>query len=66
MDEQTIRNFLVSYGDKVRRARIKLELTQLKLARLIGCSQAIISHIECGYMLPPPHIKKAISEILKV
>ena len=54
MDEKTIRAFLISYGDSVRIARLKANMTQLALSRLIPCSQAIISHIEQGYMLPPP------------
>lgn len=66
MEQDTIRKFLISYGDSVRTARLKANMTQLKLARLIPCSQAIISHIEQGYMLPPPYISKAICEILEV
>lgn len=66
MEQQAIRSFLISYGNSVRNARLKANMTQLQLARLIPCSQAIISHIEQGYMLPPPHILKAIHKILGV
>lgn len=66
MEQQAIRDFLISYGNSVRNARIKANMTQVELSQLIPCSQAIISHIEQGYMLPPPHILKAIHEILGV
>ena len=64
--EQSIRTFLSAYGDRVRTARQNADMTQLELARLIPCSQAIISHIEQGYMLPPPHIYIALQEILEI
>ena len=66
MEQQVTRNYLISYGESVRTARNKAKLTQIALSRLIPCSQAIISHIEQGYMLPPPHILKSIHEILGV
>lgn len=64
--EQNIRTFLSAYGDRVRAARLNADMSQLELSRLIPCSQAIISHIEQGYMLPPPHIQIAIQEILGI
>lgn len=57
MDKSKTREFLIDYGIKIKTARENIGLTQLALARLIPCSQAIISHIECGYMLPPPILK---------
>ena len=63
MKEKFIHKLLLSYGDRIRVARIKAGLRQLDLARALGCSQSVISHIECGYMLPPPRIKKAISDL---
>lgn len=64
MNKQEVRNFLEEYGQKVKVLRKKANLSQLEVAKIVECSQAIISHIECGYMLPPPHIEKAIFELL--
>lgn len=44
--------FLKDYGNYFKQLRLKAKLTQDEVAKSIGCSQAIISHIECGYMLP--------------
>lgn len=59
MEKNNVRSVLISYGIDVMQARKNIGLTQLELPRLVPCSQAIISHIECGYMLPPPHIESA-------
>lgn len=64
MKEQT-RKYLSEYGGAFREMRHNAKLTQLKVARMIGCSQAIISHIECGYMLPPPEIEDALHQIYR-
>lgn len=66
MNKNIVREFLIDYGNEVKTARENISLTQLELAHLVLCSQAIISHIECGYMLPPPHIENAINEILGI
>ena len=63
MNKRAIREFLAVYGNNYREKREKAKLKQLEVAKIIGCSQAIISHIECGYMLPPEHIEKALNEI---
>lgn len=63
MEKQEVRAFLKDYGLRLRNERINAKMTQLQVARIIGCSQAIISHIECGYMLPPPKIETALFDI---
>ena len=52
-----VREWLSNYGNELRQKRKKANLSQLEVAQIIGCSQAIISHIECGYMLPPVNIE---------
>ena len=49
-----VRAFLKEYGDNFKKLRYRANLRQVDVAAQIRCSQAIISHIECGYMLPPP------------
>ena len=66
MEQQATRSYLIAYGDSVRTARNKAKLSQAKLSRLIPCSQAIISHIEQGYMLPPPYFKSTTRDIRSV
>lgn len=58
-----VREWLSNYGNELRRKREKANMTQLEVARTIGCSQAIISHIECGYMLPPEKIETALLDL---
>jgi transcriptional regulator with XRE-family HTH domain len=60
MDKSQVRVFLYAYGKNFREMREKAKLTQLQVADAVRCSQAIISHIECGYMLPPPYIEEAL------
>lgn len=38
-------------GRQIRAARKARGMTQWELARAIGCSQTIISHLEAGYTL---------------
>jgi transcriptional regulator with XRE-family HTH domain len=64
MNKYEVRNFLEVYGQKIKALRVKAKLTQLEVAKICECSQAIISHIECGYMLPPPHIEKSLFALL--
>lgn len=60
-----VRDFLIRYGEYFRSQRKKCELTQLQVANAIGISQAIISHIEQGYMLPPQEIEDSLIELLE-
>jgi predicted transcriptional regulator len=63
VDKNDIRLFLAEYGEVMRSKRHKAKLPQIQVAHFIGVSQAIISHIECGLMLPPKEIENAIIEI---
>lgn len=65
MNKSDVRTYLKDYGRRFRDMREQSELTQLKVAKQVGCSQAIISHIECGYMLPPPRIRGVNSWIVR-
>jgi transcriptional regulator with XRE-family HTH domain len=58
-----VREWLSKYGNELRQKRKKANLYQLQVAQIIGCSQAIISHIECGYMLPPVNIETALLDL---
>ena len=60
------RKWLKNYGDLLRKARKELGMSQLELARKLGCSQAIISFIECGYMLPPLDLEEGLCAILGI
>ena len=62
-NETAVREWLSNYGNEFRRKREKAKLTQLEVAWTLGCSQAIISHIECGYMLPPEKIETALLDL---
>ena len=57
------RRYLKEYGKRLRAKRGKLKLTQLEVAHIIGCSQAVISFIECGYMLPPAEMESELLEL---
>lgn len=63
-NRKDVRSFLKEYGEHFRHLRLKAGLGQLKVANHIGCSQAIISHIECGYMLPPQDIEDRLILLL--
>lgn len=65
IDRYEIRQYLNKYGSEFKNRRIKAEKGQLEVARTIGCSQAIISFIENGYMLPPKVIEIAIDKLYK-
>lgn len=57
------RLFLKTYGKHFRDLRLANNLTQVEVAEMVECSQAIISHIENGLMLPPTKIELALIEI---
>ena len=63
MSKSEVRQYLEAYGNGFRHKRKQAGLSQLEVAHIIGCSQAIISHIECGYMLPPSNIERALETI---
>jgi len=47
---------------KLRMARLALGLSQSELAKMSGCSRALISMIENGYVLPRPALAARIAE----
>lgn len=63
METLQIREYLKQYGARLRDMRIKAKLTQLDVARFIGISQAIISHIECGFFLPSDELESALLDV---
>lgn len=64
-NEKVGTKYLKKYGNDFKTMRLKANISQLEVAQEIECSQAVISHIECGYMLPPLHIEKAMLELYK-
>lgn len=63
-EKSLLRTCLRSYGESFREARIKANLTQLELAHKAGISQAIISHIECGFFMPSSEIESLLFDIM--
>ena len=59
----SIEEYLKSYGRSFREKRLAAKMTQLGVARRLNISQAIISHIETGRMLPPLDIEEALTKI---
>jgi transcriptional regulator with XRE-family HTH domain len=55
-----VEGFLMTYGADFREKRLLAEMTQLEVARHLGISQAIISHIETGRMLPPVELEEQL------
>lgn len=60
---ESVEEYLKSYGRSLREQRLRSKLTQLKVARSLGISQAIISHIETGRMLPPIEIEEELFKL---
>lgn len=60
MFEKLMRSYLARYGQKLRAERERTGLTQLDVAKDIGITQAIISHIECGKYLPSEHLESKL------
>ena len=58
-----VEEFLKQYGMAFRDKRLSLGMTQLQVARWLNISQAIISHIETGRMLPPVEIEEALHDL---
>ena len=59
----SVEEYLKSYGRSFREKRLTAKMTQLGVARRLNISQAIISHIETGRMLPPLDIEEALIKI---
>lgn len=63
MRRHHVEEYLKQYGMAFRDKRLRLEMTQLQVARSLNISQAIISHIETGRMLPPKEIEEALHDL---
>ena len=50
----------------MRMARRRLRLTQLDLARRVGCTESQITKIETGRCMPDPWLKEAIAKELQI
>ena len=50
----------------MRDARRRLRLTQLALARRVGCTESLITKIETGRSTPQPWLKEAIARELDI
>ena len=60
-----IRFFLKRYGYNFREMRELTHLRQIDVAKKLGCSQAVISHIETGYYLPSASFEKELLDFYK-
>lgn len=54
------RKYLAYYGDNFKALRAKTGLSQTEVARELKISQSVISHIECGVMLPPSALEEKL------
>ena len=52
MFKELARKYLRRYGNDFKTMREISKLSQIEVAKRLKCSQAIISHIETGQMLP--------------
>ena len=50
----------------MREARRKLRMTQLTLARRVGCTESLITKIETGRSTPQPWLKEVIAGELNI
>ena len=50
----------------MKEARRKLRMTQLALARLVGCTESMITKIETGRAAPHRSLKEAIARELSI
>lgn len=63
---EKVEAFLIEYGECFRRMRYDAKLSEKQVARMLGISQAIISHIETGKMLPPIELEDDLYRIYDV
>lgn len=54
----------MTIGERIRAARKAKGLSQGELARLVGCSDCLISHIERGYSGLPRERREAFADAL--
>jgi ribosome-binding protein aMBF1 (putative translation factor) len=50
----------------MRKARRKLQLTQLALARRVGCTESLITKIETGRSIAQAELREAIARDLNI
>ncbi len=53
-------------GEAMRGARRRLGMTQLALARQVGCTESLITKIETGRAMPHTELKSAIATALGI
>ncbi len=57
---------MINLGEKIRRGRLELNLSQEKLAKSIGVSREMITQTEAGFKTPSVYVLKKIAQILGV
>ncbi len=57
---------MINLGEKIRKGRIELDLSQEKLAKSVGVSREMITQMEAGFKVPSVYVLKKISQILGV
>ena len=63
------KNFMNNQNNEVRvmrLARRRQSLTQLDLARLVGCTESMVSRMETGRTYPDAELKARVSEVLGI
>lgn len=60
---EMVEEYLRRYGEHLREQRRLRNLTQIEVAKLLHISQAVVSHIETGQMLPPKTIENALIKL---
>ena len=63
---EKVETFLIEYGENFRRMRHDAKLSEKLVARMLGISQSIISHIETGKMLPSEELEAELYRIYEV
>jgi ribosome-binding protein aMBF1 (putative translation factor) len=62
---EMVEEYLRRYGEHLREQRQRCGLTQIKVAQSLHISQAVVSHIETGQMLPPKIIEDAMIKLYR-
>lgn len=55
-----------TYGDKIRRARVRLGWSKSELARAVGVSQPTIGRVERNELVPKPHLSFVLALFLDI
>ncbi len=51
-------------AENTKKARIKLGLSQVELAKLVGVNQSMIAHIEAGLKIPSLAVSLELAKVL--